>query len=87
MTRHLSRTWSRRAALAACCVAAVAGLAAWGAAHRTPRRAGKSGTRGDAAALVRLAAGFMDRARATGDAAWYARAEEACARALENSPQ
>jgi tetratricopeptide (TPR) repeat protein len=36
--------------------------------------------------LAAAAASFMDRARVTGDAAWYARAEAACDRALALAP-
>lgn len=40
----------------------------------------------DAPGLAELAAAYMDRARATADISWYARAEAACARSLEAAP-
>ena len=49
--------------------------------HRRPTRRRES--LGDLAAA---AASFMDQARVTGDAAWYARAEAACDHALALAP-
>src|SRR5262245_16529341 len=40
----------------------------------------------DASALAGLSAAYMDRARATGDASWYARAGAACQKSLAAAP-